>query len=183
MTIDDIIVARGIEEVLHFTTNKGITGMIASGYVFSRRRLPDEKHLEHVYRYNCPDRSRDVDWHGYVNLSVTTVNRNLFGISKGKWHRADDGWWCIASFVPEVMLHDGVVFATTNNMYSGVLRQAGSSGLEQLFAPHIYLWSGNRVARLPSLPANQLCRNCGPCIGTGKYTLDVLARHSGHCSA
>ena len=176
MTVGDIIAARHIEEVLHFTTNRGITGMIASGHALSRKRLPAEEHLEHVYQYNCEDRSRDANWHDYINLSITTVNRNLFGISKGKWHRAEDGWWCIASFVPEIMTHDRVVFTTTNNMYSGVERQSGPDGLERLFVPRICQWSGKFVSRPSACLPNQPTCEQAEVLYPGKLSLEYLKR-------
>jgi len=176
MTVADIIATRNIEEVLHFTTNRGITGMIAAGRVLSRKRLPDEKHLEHVYQYNCPDRSRDASWHDYVNLSITTVNRHLFGISKGKWHRAQDGWWCIASFVPEIMTHEGVQFTTTNNMYTGVVRYSGPSGLEKLFAPHICRWENNVINRTSTCPPNQPTCEQAEVLYPGELFLNYLQR-------
>jgi len=147
MTITDIIENRGIGELLHFTTNRGITGMASSNYVLSRSRLSKDKHLEHVYLYNCESRDGDTAWHDYVNLSITTVNRNLFGISEGRWHRGRDGWWCILSITPQVMEHAGVYFATTNNMYTGVSRNVGAEGLEALFAPQTQRWNGKTITR------------------------------------
>jgi len=70
MTTSDIVRSRGIKEVLHFTTNKGITGILAVQSVKSRGRLSSEEYLEHVLKYNCPDRSRDRDWHDYVNMTA-----------------------------------------------------------------------------------------------------------------
>ena len=155
MNTKDIILNRGVEEILHFTTDKGITGILATGYLSCRNLLPKEKYLEYIYKYNCPDRSRDHAWWDFVNLSITSVNRRLFGISCGKWHSSSDGWWCILSFDPEICNHDGVYFATTNNMYSGVRRQIGPHGLEAMFAPRIVQWAGNIVNRQPNTPKNQ----------------------------
>ena len=155
MTIGDIIEQRKISEILHFTTNRGITGILATGDVKSRKLLPKEKYLEYVYMYNCKERHRDTIWHDYVNLSLTTVNKKLFGISSGNWHAAMDGWWCILSFSPEILTHDGVIFTTTNNIYTGVKRDTGPRGLEKLFSPRIIQWSNNIVRRNPNIPTNQ----------------------------
>ena len=54
MTIQEIIQKRKIKEILHFTTNKGITGILATGVLKARSLLPKAKHLEYVYQYNCP---------------------------------------------------------------------------------------------------------------------------------
>lgn len=147
MTIENIIVNRNIEEILHFTTNKGITGILATNALKSRISLPKETHLEYIYQYNCEDRSRDKPFWDYVNLSITTVNRHLFGISAGKWHSEEEGWWCILSFDPIICTHNDVLFTSTNNMYSGVVRNGGALGLESLFQKNIIRWNGNRITR------------------------------------
>ena len=174
MSIDDVVFNRGIKEILHFTTNKGITGMLASGVILPRKRLPEDKHLEHIYEYNCADRSRDAAWHGYVNLSITTVNRHLFGISKGKWHRDMDGWWCILAFSPNILSHNGVYFTTTNNMYSGVERYKGTKGLERLFETPITRWSGEIVMRSSTVPNNQPTCGQAEVLYPGELTLNYL---------
>lgn len=155
MILRDIIAKREISELLHFTTNRGITGMLASQALLPRKRLAIEKHLEHVYIYNCANRPRDAAWHDYVNLSITSVNRKLFGVSEGNWHADMEGWWCIVALSPEIMEHPGVYFTTTNNMYSGVLRAQGPKGLEALFASQITLWNANITTRSATAPANQ----------------------------
>jgi hypothetical protein len=58
-----------------------------------------------------------------VNLSISRINARLFNISAKNWHRALDGWWAVLSFDPLILTHDGVVFATTNNAYPGVIRR------------------------------------------------------------
>ncbi len=155
MTIQELLVQRDIKEILHFTTNRGITGMLATGFLKSRNLLPNEARLEFVYQYNCPDRSRDQKWWDYINFSITSVNRHLFGISYGNWHAAEDGWWCILSFTPEICTHDGVYFTTTNNMYSGVKRRQSYQGLAAMFASKIERWTNNIIERPLTLPNNQ----------------------------
>ena len=155
MSINEIISQRGVEEILHFTTDKGITGILATDSLSCRNLLPKNEYLEYIYQYNCPDRSRDKAWWGYVNLSITSVNRHLFGISSGKWHHGSNGWWCVLSLKPEICDHDGIYFTTTNNMYSGVHRQRGEAGLNAMFAPIITRWEGNTIRRLSTTPNNQ----------------------------
>ncbi len=155
MTISDIIEQRNIEDIVHFTTNSGLTGVLASQHILSRARLKKDQYLEHIVYYNCEKRAKDIDWLDYVNLSITTVNMNLFGISRGKWHSAMDGWWCILSFSPEILTHPGVYFATTNNIYSSVKRKNGAEGLNDLFAKQIERWPGNIVSRGQDLQASQ----------------------------
>lgn len=154
MSIQNILRERHIQEILHFTTNKGITGILSSGYLKSRNLLSKDKYLEYIYKFNCLDRSKDKDWWGYVNLSITKVNRKLFGISSGKWHAKEDGWWCIVSLDPEICTHNDVHFTTTNNMYSGVLRNTGKSGLIKMFQDKTIQWPSSIVTRSVDHPDN-----------------------------
>lgn len=152
MTIEEIIGERGIIELLHFTTNEGLLGILASGKILSRERLPKEKYVEHVYSPNAEIR-RDQEWLDYVNLSVSRINEVFFRTA-ARWHRSRDIWWCAIGLDPMLLTHDGVVFTTTNNIYTGVRRGEGSSGLEALFADSITQWAGKKVNREPDLPAN-----------------------------
>lgn len=76
--------ARGISDVVHFTTVSGAVGVLASRAVMSRKRLPEEEYLEHVYRPNSAIR-KDQAWLDYVNLSITRINDWMFGTSV-RWH-------------------------------------------------------------------------------------------------
>jgi hypothetical protein len=176
MTVQDVIERRKIQEVLHFTTNLGLTGILATKTVIPRKQLPEEQYLEHIVFYNCENRSRDENWLGYVNLSLTTVNLRLFGISRGKWHKGVDAWWCILSFSPEILSHKGVVFATTNNIYTGVKRGVGESGLEKLFADKVERWTGEVAERTESTPINQPTCNQAEVLYPGPLSTDYL-RH------
>ncbi len=147
MTVADIIERRGIEELLHFTTNRGALGILASNAIKPRARLAADPMLEKIFYPNAENRSRDAPWHDYVNLSLTAINSKFFSISANNWHRDKDFWWAIFAIAPDVMAHDGVHFTTTNNMYSGVQRQVGSAGLEAMFAPQITKWIGSVVPR------------------------------------
>ena len=176
MKIQEIIENRGIEEVLHFTTNKGLTGILATNALKARTHLPEDKYLEYIYKYNCPDRSRDKEWWEYINLSITSVNRRLFNISSGKWHAGDDGWWCVLSFAPEILTHDGVYFANTNNMYSGVKRMKESEGLESLFAQRIHQYINSTVQRTANCPSNQPTCQQAEVLYPHELSLNYLTR-------
>jgi ssDNA thymidine ADP-ribosyltransferase, DarT len=155
MSIADVITRRGIEELLHFTTNRGALGILASKAIKSRARLGADPMLEKIFYPNAEDRSRDADWLDYVNFSVTEINSRFFSISANNWHRDKDFWWAIFSIAPEVMAHDSVHFTSTNNMYSGVRRQPGEAGLESMFAPRITQF-GASVIRRPAAAAASL---------------------------
>ena len=157
-TISEIIDSRGIERIVHFTTNLGALGVLATKSLKARARLRDNELLNNIAKLNAKDRSRDAKWHDFVNLSITNINTSFFGAST--WaHRDKDYWWCILAFESTILTHAGVWFATTNNMYSGVVQKQGAEGLNDLFSPTITQWHSykeHRVAtRLDGFSANQ----------------------------
>jgi hypothetical protein len=117
--------------------------------------LPEEKYLEYVYEPNSIFR-KDKPWLGYLNLSISHINRQFYDICSQKWHADEDRWWTVLSFDASLMLDPGVLFVTTNNMYTGAVREEGVAGLRQLFVPRIVRWNGNEVDRPdglhPSIP-------------------------------
>ena len=155
MSIDDIIEGKGITRVLHFTTTSGLLGILATWAVKSRAQLPREKYLEFIYKPNCEIR-RDPDWLGYVSLSIQRINAVFFDICANRWHT--DKEWCVLSFMASILAHEGVVFATTNNSYSGVRRGIGAAGLMALYAARIgqcHRWDINferPTSLAPNLP-------------------------------
>ncbi|RYC28820.1 DUF4433 domain-containing protein [Lichenibacterium minor] len=163
MTVQDIIDQRGIQEVLHFTTNRGLVGTLASRALQSRHRLPEDKYLQHILHVNAAVRpeagaffDKSDNWLDYVNLSISEINRRYFEFSQG-WHAQGDVWWTVMSFDVTVMTHAGVMFATTNNAYDLCLRERDVPGLNALFAPVIdrksptwKAYRGNRTANLPT---------------------------------
>ena len=78
---------RGITDVVHFTTLRGAVGVLASGVLKSRARLPSDQYLEHVYRPNAAFR-KDHAWLDYVNLSIQRINDWMFDTST-RWHATD----------------------------------------------------------------------------------------------
>lgn len=140
---------RNISEILHFTTSNGLLGILNTGKLLSHSALPMERQLSHILQINCPDRSRDSDWHGYANLSISRINGSFFSISN-RWHAKDDVFWCILSFSPEIMTHPGVVFSTTNNAYELTQRDVGVAGFDALFAEKIRLFPTKWATRARS---------------------------------
>jgi len=130
MSIQDIIDDRGIERVVHFTTNKGLIGILDSKLLKPRKSIKGDDRLEFILKHNSI--RRDGNWLGYVNLSITDINKEFFDYSS-KWH--DDIFWCVLYFSPSIMTHEGVYFTTTNNIYPSVKRSVGEEGLEGLFKP------------------------------------------------
>lgn len=123
---------RGIENIVHFTTTSGLTGVLASRAVKSRARLGEDQYLEYVYRPNAQFR-KDIEWLDYVNLSVERINDWMFGTS-ARWHVTEGVSWVALSFHPEILTHSGVVFTTTNNIYPSCQRAEGLAGFDMMFA-------------------------------------------------
>ena len=167
MSLHSAIAERGITEVLHFTTNRGLIGSLASQSLLSRPLLGEDAYLRHVLQLNSavrPEESalfdKTEDWLRYVNLSISEINRRFLDVSR-HWHTNDDVWWCILSFDPAIMTHDGVWFATTNNGYDQCQRGQTEDGFEALFSlsirrkKHGYNgnpWTVQRFGRAPLLP-------------------------------
>jgi hypothetical protein len=151
--ISDFASSRGISEILHFTTNLGLTGCLHTRALLSRERLKDEDSLLHILTLNSKFRKEEESsfdqnerWIDYVNLTVSEITINLFKASL-RWHAGKDLYWVIMAFDPIVLDDEGVYFSTTNNIYSGTDRRKGLEGFQNLFASSIERWPGNRVSR------------------------------------
>ncbi len=153
MKIEQVVAARSIQEVLHFTTNRGLLGILANGSVKSRKRLPNEAQLEYLFLPNT-DYRKDVPWVDYVNLSISRVNNRFLDWSRRR-PRTERLFWCILAFDCVILAHPGVLFVTTNNIYSGAKRGSSHSDLEALFAEAVHQW-GPHYAHRPLGRANHL---------------------------
>jgi hypothetical protein len=161
MTISEEIEQRGISEVLHFTTHRGVVGVLATGFIRSRFRLPQDAYLQYVLHVNAAVRSeaaeyfdKSQNWLDYVNFSISEINRRYF-LASQNWHVNKDIWWAIFSYDPIIATHDGVFFSTTNNVYQYCQRGDGAEGLRLLFAERVDRkagWSAYRGTRPTNLP-------------------------------
>jgi hypothetical protein len=151
-SIAEEVAKRDITEILHFTTNHGLTGSLGEGSVLSRQRLPESKYLEHVYAPNAAVR-KDHRYLDYVNLSISRLNTEYFGHST-RWHAQENLWWCALGLDPSILEHDGALFTTTNNIYTGCRRGDGPDGLAAMFEPIVERWVGNYARRTPDMPKN-----------------------------
>ena len=148
--------ARGVEEVLHFTTRPGALGILAVSAVRSRLQLKEDQYLEHVYRPNAEFR-RDRAWLGYVNLSISRINDWMYESSVA-WHPDLVGSWVVFSFTPRLLGDPGIVFATTNNIYPACERGEGLEGFTNLFADVVvgrYGARHDRVGKRPEWPTDR----------------------------
>lgn len=147
---------RGITQVVHFTTVSGAIGILASNAVKSRARLPKDKYLKYVYKPNAPYR-KDEQWLDYVNLSTERINAWMFQHSE-KWHVTENNPWVVLSFHPRILAHPGVVFTTTNNIYTTCRRAEGLEGFCCMFADSICNYDGtlyNRTDMLAAWPTDR----------------------------
>jgi hypothetical protein len=152
MTVIGHVAMRQIKEVVHFTSNHGCLGTLYTKELQSRLRLEGDPMIEYLFKPN-PSLRKDLAYLDYVSLSIAHINTQFYNISANSWHRDEPIFWCVLSFDPIILSHPGVVFATTNNIYSSVRRGLGASGFEALFADQVVRWSGNAVFRSPALSA------------------------------
>ena len=151
-TIPDFCSENGIDEVLHFTTNRGLVGVMSVGAIIPRSQLKEHDTLDFLSPENAPFRS-DGDWINYINLSITRINYSFFGYCKSWKHNALS-YWVIFSFKSEILAHTNVLFTTTNNIYtSSVKRMGGVAGLKECFLPSV-LSKHNRAICRTSITAN-----------------------------
>jgi hypothetical protein len=191
VTVAELLEERGIEEVLHFTTNRGIVGILSQREVLSRRRLPREKLLEHIAYPNASTRPEEAwyfdkseDWLDYVNLSLSEVNSRFLDVSN-RWHADEDVWWVILSFEVSIVSHAGVWFATTNNGYPHCKRKRGREGLEALFEspiPRKGNWAAYRAQREPRLPTCEQAEVLYPKSVSTDYLRKVYVSQEEHIS-
>lgn len=144
MSVTDIIAKRGIREVVHFTTSHGCLGTLYTKTLLSRARLQDDEMVRYLFAANAELR-RDVAYLDHISLSIEHINTDFYRVSANKWHRNEPIFWCILAFDPVVLSHEGVVFTTTNNIYSSVQRGMGEAGLNHLFAERVVRWSTTPV--------------------------------------
>lgn len=131
MTIAHYAERHGLEEVVHFTTNKGLLGIAFTEAVVPRQQLRREEMLEFILQINAATRL-DAPWFNHVSMSLNDINRRFFEVSARHWH--PDLWWAILSFDPAILSDDGVTFVNTNNGWrGGVVRRQGLEGLRMIY--------------------------------------------------
>ncbi|NNN80889.1 DarT ssDNA thymidine ADP-ribosyltransferase family protein [Vibrio sp. 11-4(1)] len=134
MSISEIVKARGITEVIHFTTNHGMLGILVTNALLPNSKLKEEDTLAFIFKQNSETRKeKNRKWLDYVNLSISKLNQSFYDYSEYR-HRAQEMFWVILSFSPDILEHEGVYFATTNNIYPSCKRGIGAEALEFMFA-------------------------------------------------
>lgn len=133
MTPADEARARGVEEILHFTTDKGTLGMLRKDALLSRERLQDDPDLAFIFQGVWPVRA--PQWVDYVSLSIHSINRDLYRRAE---RNLPDRWWAVVAFDVAILDHEGLWFATTNNIYPACIRGQGAEGFARLYADPVY---------------------------------------------
>src|SRR6266404_430407 len=80
------------------------------------------------------------------------------------------------SFDPDILTHPGVYFATTNNMYTGVVQGTCAAGLESLFAPKVVRYIGNIAVRSAQLADNLTTCVQAEALYPGELSVKYLKR-------
>jgi ssDNA thymidine ADP-ribosyltransferase, DarT len=140
---------RGVTELVHYTTQKGVHGTIASKAILSRARLDKDEYLEHIREPVWP--RKDPAWVDHISLSITSINDDLFFRSRVHYPHL---WWAVFSLSPGILDDDEVVFTTTNNIYPAVRRGHGIRGFGAMFADPVTGRYG-RIHTRAGLPASQ----------------------------
>jgi hypothetical protein len=144
MTVAEVARSRGISEVLHYTSSKGVMGSVIVDALLARQQVEQNESVRFIYE-GVWERSRDIDWIDYISMSLTEINSDLFARSR---RNHPDWWWAVMSFPPGILDDDGVVFTTTNNAYTETcVRGPGLAGFEAMFADAVPWGHYGSVAR------------------------------------
>lgn len=155
--ISTLIQKRKITEVVHFTTNRGLLGILVQRLCKARALLAKDEYLESIYHENTKWRREDPKYWSYVNLSISEPNHRFLRISSEDWWANEDLFWAVLSFDPVIMTHPGVLFAPGNMGYEGITPVEGLPGAEALFADRVpkgFKKTMPRWDRAPHLPTN-----------------------------
>ncbi|RZF09664.1 DarT ssDNA thymidine ADP-ribosyltransferase family protein [Streptomyces albidoflavus] len=155
--ISTLLQERKITEVVHFTTNRGLLGILVQRLCKARALLAKDEYLESIYHENTKRRREDPKYWSYVNLSISEPNHRFLRISSEDWWANEDLFWAVLSFDPVIMTHPGVLFAPGNMGYEGITPVEGLPGAEALFADRVpkgFKKTMPRWVRAPHLPTN-----------------------------
>lgn len=153
MSVAQAANARGITEILHYTSSKGVMGSVIVDALLSREQVEQTDEVRYIYE-GVWDRSRDVEWVDYISLSVTSVNTDLFQRSR---RNHPDWWWAVMSYPVEILDDPGVMFTTTNNAYTETCKRgSGLDGFNAMFADAVP-WGhyGSIARRHDAFPRNK----------------------------
>ncbi|MEJ7792028.1 MAG: DarT ssDNA thymidine ADP-ribosyltransferase family protein [Gaiellaceae bacterium] len=125
---------RGVAEIVHYTSERGVMGTVMKGMLLSRQRVQADPDLEFIFE-GVWER-RDPEWLDHISLSVSRINLDLFERSRTNHPQY---WWAVMGFDPAILENeDDVWFTTTNNVYEDVCQRGqGEPGFEAMFGQEI----------------------------------------------
>lgn len=170
MTAYERAIARGVTDVVHYTSEKGVMGAVMKGALLSRARVETDPDLEFVYE-GVWER-KDPEWIDHISLSVSRTNLDLFRRSRNNHPNL---WWAVMSFDPVIVGHDGVVFTTTNNIYDVCERGEGEAGFEEMFKRRVP-WGhyGSVQVRPSGHPENWTTHGAAEALYPAELSLEYL---------
>ncbi|MFD9515102.1 DarT ssDNA thymidine ADP-ribosyltransferase family protein [Streptomyces mirabilis] len=150
--IEALIYDRKITEVVHFTTNRGLLGILVEGGCKARAHLDEDAYLESIYHANSKFRREDPRYWRYVNLSISEPNHRFLRKSSEDWWANEDLFWAVLSFDPVIMTHSGVLFSPSNMAYDGITPAQGPEAAEGLFGSRVPYGFGRTTQRVNKEP-------------------------------
>jgi len=124
--------ARGVSEVMHYTSERGVMGSVMKGKLLSRKRVEEDADLAYIFE-GIWER-RDPEWIDHISLSVSRINLDLFERSR---NNSPDFWWAVLSFDPAILDEPDAWFTTTNNVYPVCERGQDEAGFEAMFRDRV----------------------------------------------
>lgn len=162
---------RGVSQILHYTSNKGMMGLICRGALLSRLRVADDSELAFIFQTIWPVKA--PRWVDHISMSISKINLDLFQRSCSNYPQF---WWAVLSFTPDILDHDGVWFTTTNNAYEDTCeRGQGLDGFEAMFAARVpYGHYGSIAHRDPARPDAYPTHRAAEVLYPGALTFEHL---------
>lgn len=181
MMIENAAKKRGVEEVLHFTTNEGLLGILHADSLMPNAMLKEEQKLEFIFKQNSKERKeRDIKWLTYINFSITKINKEFFSYSKNR-RNGEEIFWVVLAFNIGILDHPGVFFTTTNNIYPSNIRKEGLEGFENMFASVIEGKFQASIARtskhLPSWTTCEQAEVLYPGTCSTRYLMNIYVKN------
>lgn len=159
---------REISQILHYTSNKGMMGLVCQGALLSRKRVANDPELAFIFQSVWPIKA--PRWVDHISMSVSQINLDLYQRSCSNYPQF---WWAVLSFTPDILGDEGVWFTTTNNAYEDTCaRGQGLDGLEAMFAPRVpYGYYGSVAQRPDGRPDQYPTHRAAEVLYPGALTL------------
>jgi hypothetical protein len=163
---------RGVAEILHYTSQRGVMGAVMKWAVLSRDQVENDPDVAFIYE-GVWER-KDPEWVDHVSLSISRINLDLYRRSHTRF---PDYWWAVLSFDVAILDHARVWFTTTNNIYPPCKRGQGVDGLEAMFgSPIEWGYYGHRRVRGRDHPDHWTTDRAAEVLYPARISLDFLQK-------